>query len=151
MAKQRSYPMFGRVTFYRGDQASTSAAGVAGAKIWIWDGTEGTKASDTEQGVNLKGPYFTDDTGRYSINLANITTAYAQGDVIYIYCTYGRIATFTTTTVDINTGKSEINFALVKKSGLKDGLDNTVDDRGRFGLRQMGERGVRKGLKDGMQ
>lgn len=145
--KQQPYPIKGTVTFT--NTRSGTKAAVQGAIVWAYDTTEGTHATDAVPGDNKK-IFYTRENGQYIIDLANITSAWANGDVVKVYCKYGDIFDWTLHTVDRNKGFGTVNFAFERMSGLKDGLDNDTDPKRRFGLRQMGDRGLRKGLKDGM-
>ncbi len=137
MAKQTPYPISGTVAL-----ASTA---VSGARIWAIDITEGTITTNSVADIHL---FHTDSDGKYLLDLGNLTTAYANGDTVRVYCDYGRWVTYADITVNTFTGFSTQNFSITSKSGLSDGLTDTLDSKGRFGFVET--RGPKVGMKDGM-
>ena len=93
---------------------------------------------------------YTNSKGQYIIDVANITSEYAAGDTIRVYAKVGGRYTYTDTRVDTNVGISIVNFNFTHKSELNDGLKGTLDVNGQYGLESIG-RGMKKGMKDGMQ
>ena len=112
-----------------------------GAKISVRDTTEGTRPAP----VDDKTIVYTNASGRYTINLANSTSAFAVGDAIRVYCQVGNILSYSDTTTT-PAGFSTVNFTIVRKSGLVDGIKSTPLASGKGTL----NRQLVKGCKDGM-
>lgn len=138
----------GTVTVARGYGAT--AANLEGARVWAWDMTEGTIATaigTEKENINIT---CTNSAGQYIIDLANITSAYANGDTVRVYVEAEDILTWTDHTVSTTVGAGTVNFTLSRRSGLKDGLTKSVKANQRAaGLEHLGT-GMRPGLKDGL-
>jgi len=147
MPAQTPYPISGTVTIQR--PGGASATNVQGARMWLKDRTEGTikTAITSEEGTLVT---TTNVSGQYIFDLANFTSSYAHDDKVRIYLQVEDILTWLDHTVDTGIGFAEVNFALKRRSGMKDGLAGTIAvDRRRYGLHHLGT-GMRPGLKDGL-
>lgn len=142
---QTPYSIKGTVQLRYNTQAGVqTTAAVKGAIVWAQDITEGT--------FNIKekeSKVYTNDSGEYNLDLANMTSAYANSDTVRVYVQYGDIVTYSDVTINIKTGISTENFTLIRRSGLLDGLKKTLVDGGKGGLEKFA-RGLKKGMKDGM-
>lgn len=148
MAPQTAFPIFGKVTLATKGYGST-AVNQRGARIWIKDRTEGTVRISFLATAANENVYITqtDNNGDYILDLANLTTAYAAGDKIRVYCEWDGSITWRDYTLLIADGIKEIDFTLHKHSGLIDGCKGAVSDADRkYGLHKLGT-GMRKGLK----
>jgi len=147
MPAQTPYPISGIVTIQR--PGGATAENVEGARIWIWDLTEGTKKTAIGSG---EGTLITttNSSGQYLFDLANITSGYSNGDKVRVFCEVEGILTWEDTTIDIGVGASTVNFTIKRRSGLKDGLKAAVTAEQRpHGLEHLGT-GLTPGLKDGL-
>lgn len=117
-----------------------------GASVWAQDITEGT-FTHRKKNVSL---VFTNAAGEFIINLANITSAWADGDKVRVYVKAGEIFTWVDVGVFISRGYTTCNFALTRKSRLVDGARNTTAASGENGLFNLGT-GIKRGLKDALQ
>ena len=138
MAQQSPHQIRGTVTL--------GGSAKQGATIWAMDITEGTFRY-RKKDVSL---VYTDSDGHYIIELANITSAWADGDRIRVYCKVGEIETYTDVYVSIQAGFSVADFTIVRKSGLVDGARDTVSTTGENGLFGIGT-GKKYGVKDALQ
>jgi len=142
---QFPYPIVGHI--YKTTRASGADTATAqrGALVWAQDITEGT-FKYREKDVSL---VYTNTEGEYIIDIANITSAYANGDTVRIYVKVGDMKTYEDITLATAVGVSVLNITFPNKSELTDGLKGTLDDDGQYGLESMGK-GMKKGLQDGM-
>lgn len=142
--KQNPHPIYGTVTVIRGG----TTYNIEGATVWAWDMTEGTVSiatADTE-GTSIAR---TNSLGQYALDVSNITTTFATSDVVRVYCEVDGEITFSDYTL---TGFiKNLNFALTRKSSLRDGITRSVSASNRAaGLKHLGT-GMRVGLKDGLR
>ena len=146
MAVQEPHVIYGTVSVVRG----ATTYNIQGATVWIWDQTEGTvKIADADtEGTAIAR---TNSLGQYALDIANITSAYANSDSVRVYCEVDGELTFTDYTLVRTAGIKNINFALTRKSSLNDGLKRTVSAADRAaGLQKLGT-GMRTGMKDGLR
>jgi len=146
LTKQTPFGIFGRVLRQEVDAGTQSWKNCKGAQIWAYDMTEGTINTTITENVTY---IYTNTSGQYIINVADITTNYRDLDKVRIYCKFGNIVTYQDITLHIRRGFEEVNFVLTRKSRLLDGLTDTLGDRGKYGWYSFG-RGLKKGLKDAM-
>jgi hypothetical protein len=135
---QSPFPITGTVTY--------NSSVYRGAKIWLQDITEGTNAYAQE---NLTFAY-TNASGQYVIDLANVTSAYANLDKVRVYCEIENMGTWTDIVISLGEGSASCDFTITRKSGLTDGIKSTQDDDGKYGLSSIG-RGLKIGMKDALQ
>jgi hypothetical protein len=118
---------------------------VEGARTWALDLTEGTNIGYKEN-VSVS---YTNGRGEYVHDIADLTTSYANNDLVRIFYQVGEIESW----VDVRIKQRGIlpsqNISVNRVSGLKDGLKNTLDAKGRFGVEKFG-RGLKPGLKDAL-
>jgi len=91
---------------------------------------------------------YTNSSGQYTLDLANIAGGYSDGDTVQVVCEIGDIVTKSTHTVDTDTGSGTVDFAITEASGLTDGLSDTESSDGTGGLRP--DPNFEKGTSDGM-
>jgi len=135
---QAPFPITGTVTY--------NSSVLQGAKVWAQDITEGTMAYAQE---NLTFAY-TNASGQYVIDLANITSAYANLDKIRVYCEIENMGTWSDIVISLGEGSASCDFTITRKSGLTDGIKSTKDTSGKYGLSSLG-RGMKIGMKDALQ
>lgn len=143
---QTPFGIYGVVARYEVDAGTQSTKYCRGARIWAQDITEGTH-QHREETVSF---HYTNSKGEYIMNVAEITSNYADNDTVRVYCKWGDMVTFKDVRIAITTGFVECNFELTRKSRLLDGLKDTTDARGKFGLKKWSV-GLKRGLKDGMK
>ena len=80
-----------------------------GAKVWARDLTEGTIPEISASIEDIK-VFYTNQNGEYLIDLANITSAYANADTVRIFCQVYDKLKWEDVTVNTTTGYSEANF-----------------------------------------
>ena len=138
-SKQTPFTIKGTVTL--------NGSAYMGARIWVRDTTEGTEYTP----VDDKNLIYTNATGKYNINLANCTNAYAINDNINIYCQIGEIISTSSITVTAR-GSATVNFTIVRRSGLADDLRGSPLQT-EFGQAGKGalQRQLTKGCTDGLQ
>lgn len=149
MPVQTPYPIYGTVTLETKGYGSSDIV-QQGCRIWIKDLTEGTTRISFDGNSSKENYYITASNvhGYYILDLADLTSAYANGDKVRVYCEYDGKITWTDFTLVIQDGIKNINFQLSKHSGLIDGCRSTVNrgDRAKGGLQHLGT-GMRPGLK----
>jgi len=142
MARQVPYPIYGTVYYRKYPGASSTA--LKGAKIWVVDLTEGTMRMGNQEGRTV---FHTNNNGRYILDLATLTEAYSNADIVRIYIQAKGVLTYEDISVNVSRGYSQKDITITKRSGLTDGFTPSVDPRNRYSL----TRGLKVGLKDGMQ
>lgn len=142
---QTPYVIAGRVRLNIRASGADVNTNQRGALIWAEDMTEGT-FKYREENISM---VHTNTEGEYIIDVANITSAYSQGDRVRIYCKLGDETDWQDVILVTQIGVTFLNFTFPNKSGLKDGLKGTLNDDGLYGLESMGK-GMKKGLQDGM-
>lgn len=133
--KQASYGIKGTVTL--------DGSAYEGAQIWIRDYTEGTVPEPIDDHTHM----YTNSVGRYLINLAECTQAYANADSVRIYCKVGNIISKSTVTISKTQGYTTANFTITRRSGMVDGIKSTPLTSGKGGLYPTG---TEKGCIDGL-
>lgn len=126
-----------------------TAANITGARIWLMDITEGTKkvAITSGEGTLIT---TTNSSGQYLLDLANLTSAYADNDLVEGWCEVEGYYLKGTHRVSVGTGYGTINFVLYRRSGLVQGVGRTVrSDQRPHGLEHLGT-GIKPGLADGL-
>ena len=150
----KPYQIKGTVTLLLGGSASATAQ--RGAKVWAVNMSRyGYGALGSAEGIHFER---SNSSGRYILDVANIvkpqaspatsTNTYANGDTVRVYCQLGRMFSWQDFTLDTKKNTHTIDFAFVRRSGLKDGLKDTKDSDGKYGFNNL--RGLNKGLKDGL-
>jgi len=116
-----------------------------GARVWMVSQKYGEN-TDTVKDVTY---FYTDGSGKYLIDVANIATSVNNGDVVRVYCNVaGDLTQYADVTLDTSSqAQSTQNFTITTKSGLSDGLKDTPNSDGTEALLR---NQLRKGLKDGM-
>ena len=147
MANQNPYPISG-VFDYERPKGAASTNG-EGARVWIKDIDDEKIPISITEGEDVRAT-ATNSSGQWLLDLANITTAYADGDDFIVYLEYQGNYLIGTGIVDIGTGSSTVNLTMYIRSGLKDGVGNTVSaSQSEFGAKKLGT-GMRVGLKSGL-
>ena len=129
MGAQKPYPISGTVTL--------NGTAVNGARLWAQDTTEGT-FTHKETDVSY---VETNSSGQYLIDVANITSAYANADTVRVYCTAKGIETYADVTLNTTTGVSTQNFALTSRGPVAGVMKDGIDKLGSS---------MKKGTKDGL-
>lgn len=116
-----------------------------GGQVWLRDMTEGTIKEPVEDITYV----YTNASGQYVINLADSTTAYADGDVVRIFCKVGDMIKWLDITISMREGVFDnANFTFTRKSGFVDGLKGSALSTQKGGLTSSN---TFKGLEDGLQ
>ena len=115
-----------------------------GAQVWVRDMTEGTISEPVEDVTYI----YTNSQGQYIIDMANNTSAYADGDTVRVFCKIGDMILWHDVTLNLTEGALTRNFAFTRKSGLSDGLKGSPLSTQKGGLTSSN---TFKGLKDGLQ
>lgn len=89
----------------------------------------------------------TNSTGEYVLDIADLTSSYADADKIRVYCEWNGKITWQDFNLELEAGAREVNFALHKHSGLIDGCKKSVDAAySASGTHHLGT-GLKPGLK----
>lgn len=78
---------------------------------------------------------YTNSSGNYTLDLANIASGYSDGNTVTVVCEIGDIVVKQTHTVDTTAGSGTVDFSITDASGLTDGLDDAVQSDGTGGIR----------------
>jgi len=114
-----------------------------GAKVYA--SVRGQAVPVFDEGITVA---YTNSSGQYTLDLANIASGYSNGETVYVICEIGDIVTKSTHTIDTNTGSGTVDFAITEASGLTDGLQDTESSDGTGGIRP--DTNFEKGTSDGM-
>ena len=147
MPTQVPYPISGTVTVQRSYGAT--ASNVEGARVWIYDKTEGTKkiAFIAQEDIHIT---TTNSSGQYILDVANLTSAYSDNDSVEVWVEVEGYRLRTIHTLSVGAGSGTVNIVLYRRSGLKDGLTRTVSKSDRqYGVEHFGT-GMTPGLRDGL-
>lgn len=113
-----------------------------GAEIWLRDKTEGTVSAKVADKTHV----FSDAVGRYLINLADCTKAYADADKVDVYCKIGDILVKTEKTILKARGYDTVDFTVTRLHGGVDGLKGSQLVTGKGGLHKQLTEGTTDGL-----
>lgn len=114
-----------------------------GAKVWAWSGGYHTHW-DTVQDATY---YYTDSSGKYIMDVANIASAVTNADKIMVICQAGDQKDFKTVTIATTGSGATQDFAFSNSSNLTDALKSNSNTDGTGALLH---NALRKGCKDEM-
>ena len=147
MANQNPYPISGTFEYER-PKGATAENG-EGARVWIQDINDTKIPISIIHGEDVRAT-ATNSSGQYILDLANVTTAYENEDLIKVYVEYQGYYMIGTHTVEIGVGSGTVDFTMYIRSGLKDGVRSTVTaSQSEYGTKKLGT-GLKPGLKDGL-
>jgi len=153
MPVQNPHPIYGTVTLAAKGYGST-AVNQHGCRIWVKDLTEGTTRISYWGGATKENIYITqtNSDGEYILDLADLTSAYANSDTVRVYCEFDNKITWRDVTIVLVEGMTRVNFTLSKHSGLIDGCRSTASkaDRAKGGLQHLGT-GMKPGCLKGFR
>ena len=115
-----------------------------GAQLWLRDLTEGTITPPVDDITYV----YTNALGQFLLDLANNTSAYANGDTVRVYCKVGNMITFSDITINKTEGMYNLNFTFTRKSALVDGVRDSPSSDNKGGLYS---NALQKGCSDGLQ